>query len=46
MKLLKFKLAALLEKHLGIHVKSPILKSLHALAFIFVAVLIGGCASK
>ena len=30
MKLLKFKLTVLLEKHLGIHVKYPILKNLHS----------------
>ena len=46
MKLLKFKLTVLLEKHLGIHAKYPILNSLHALAFVSVAVLVGGCASE
>ena len=46
MKLLKFKLTTLLEKHLGIHVKYLTLKSLHVLAFVSVAVLIGGCASE
>ena len=46
MKLPKFKRTALLEQRLGIHVKFPILKSLHALAFVSVAVLIGGCASQ